>query len=361
MSISSRDKSKEKSPLKKVGIPRALYYHKFFPFWVELLQRMGCEIILSPETDPAIVGMGSEFCTSEFCPPMRIFYGHVQYLLKNYPDLDYLFIPRYASLDKNHYSCPHFMALPDSVKHVIKPQVPILEWEINTKKMTNIESAIELGKIFGIEKNKAGELFVLALNDFRKFGSFMRKKKILFPKAVYRNYKKILKSSKPKKIKSSGDGNSEVEKLNILVLGHPYNLYEPLLNNNLIEWLQEHEINIISINSVPKDVFKERVTLSMKFKNYYGSEEELLQAARHYLIDAQDEVDGVIFVTSTACVCDSLIGDLLKRNFIKIQKPFLTVVLDGHFKNIKQTDKSGESQIISSVEVFVNKIRGQKV
>lgn len=360
MNVSSRDKPSEKIRRKKVGIPRALYYHKFFPFWVELLQKMGCEIILSPETDPTIVDMGSEFCTSEFCPPMRIYYGHVQYLLKNHPDLDYLFIPRYASLDKNHYSCPHFMALPDSVKHVIKPSVSILEWEINTKKMTNIESAIELGKIFGFEKNKAGELFVLALNDFRKFRSFIRKRKILYPQAVYRNYKKILKSSKPKKKKKSVDGNSEEQLLNILVLGQPYNLYDPLLNDNLLDWLQEHEVNIVSIDHIPKDAFKQRVTLAMKFKNYYGNEEELLQAARHYLIDAQDEVDGVIFLTSTACVPDSLIRDLLERNFIKIKKPYLTVELNGCFEYFQQTDKFEESQIIASVETFVNKIRGQK-
>ena len=143
-------------------------------------------------------------------------------------------------------------------------------------------------------------------------------------------------------------------------MGHPYNLYEPLLNNNLIEWLQEHEINIISIDSVPKDVFKERVTLSMKFKNYYGSEEELLQAARYYLIDAPDDVDGVIFVTSTACVCDSLIKDLMEKNFTKVKKPYLTIELDGCFEYFKQTDEFEEPKIITSVETFINKIKGQK-
>ena len=70
--------------------------------------------------------------------------------------------------------------------------------------------------------------------------------------------------------------------------------------------------------------------------------------------------DGVIFVTSIACVCDSLIMDLLEKNFIKVKKPYLTVVLNGCFEYFKQTEDFEESKIITSVERFLNKIRGQK-
>ena len=57
--------------------------------------------------------------------------------------LDYIFIPRYVSINKKHYFCPKFMALPDTVRNTIKPKIPILEWDLNAKKQSNIESAIE--------------------------------------------------------------------------------------------------------------------------------------------------------------------------------------------------------------------------
>jgi len=164
---------------KKVGIPRALNYYQFFPFWVELLSKFNCEILLTPETNEEIYKIGDKIAPLESCIPLKVYFGHIQYLLDNYQDLDYIFVPRYISLDQNHYSCPYFIALPDLIKDYFKIDIEILEWEINSKKITNIESAIELGKIFGLDMNKAGESYVFALNSYRRFSSNLRSKKQL--------------------------------------------------------------------------------------------------------------------------------------------------------------------------------------
>ncbi|MHA1728857.1 MAG: acyl-CoA dehydratase activase-related protein [Promethearchaeota archaeon] len=363
MSVISGIKSKETKKF-RVGIPRALYYHKYFPFWVEMLKRMNCQLILSPETDANILQMGSEFLTPELCVPMKIYFGHVQYLLKNYPDLDYIFIPRYASLEKNHYSCPYFMALPDMIKYTLKPSVPILEWEVNAKKRTNIESALELGEKLGIGRTNSGEAFLFALNEFRRFGSFMKKKDNLYPKVIKRKYGKYLKKSKvQKRVETPQNSVNSTIPINLLILGHPYNLYEPLINHNLLEWLKGINVNIITIEQIPKDSFKNRITINHKFKNYFGNEEELLQAARYYLIDARDEIDAVIFLTSIACVPDALVRELMERNFNKINKPFLSVILDGRNgvpKNSENQADLSKHRMIKGVESFIENVRVDK-
>jgi len=39
----------------KVGIPRALHFYRYFPFWKKLLDELEVEIILSPPTNKKIL------------------------------------------------------------------------------------------------------------------------------------------------------------------------------------------------------------------------------------------------------------------------------------------------------------------
>jgi len=39
----------------KVGIPRALHYYRYYPFWKKLLEELDAEIVLSPPTNKKIV------------------------------------------------------------------------------------------------------------------------------------------------------------------------------------------------------------------------------------------------------------------------------------------------------------------
>ena len=108
----------------KVGIPRALHYYRYFPFWKKLLEELGAEIVLSPPTNKSIVEEGVQHGFGELCIPVKIYYGHVMRLLSDHPDLDYLFVPRYVSEIKDSFFCPKFLSLPDVIK--ILPNVPKL-------------------------------------------------------------------------------------------------------------------------------------------------------------------------------------------------------------------------------------------
>lgn len=351
MVISQDDSSADSGSLKyKVGVPRALYYYKFFPFWHEMLTQMGCQVILSPETNKQILEAGSKFSLGELCVPVKAYFGHVLWLLENRQDLDYLFIPRYVSLHKDHYFCPKFLALPDTVKNTVKPDIPILEWEINAKKRANIDSAIQFGKKLGISQEKSGKAYAKGMTRFKQFKD-MQQKGHLFPDVMHRMYPQYVK--KPKKMKKL-DGDEQVDMnypIKLLVLGHPYNTYDSLINLNLIERLQKYHVEVELLEQINENAFDDYVTINEKFHNYWNMEEELLQAARYYLLNENHDVDGVIFLISFACGPDSLIQELIMRDFKKVKMPFLDLILDEH---------SGESGMVTRIESFIDMIRRRK-
>ena len=112
----------------KVGIPRALHFYRYFPFWKKLLEELGAEIILSTPTSKKIVEEGVQMGFGELCIPTKIYYGHVLHLIENHPDLDFIFVPRYVAEDKDAFFCPKFLSLPDVIK--ILPNFFIILFQI---------------------------------------------------------------------------------------------------------------------------------------------------------------------------------------------------------------------------------------
>ena len=78
---------KSKSPPYKIGIPRALYFFKFGALWKSFLEALGHTVVFSPPTSTKIVKLGTQVASSELCVPMKIYFGHVQELLNQYPDV----------------------------------------------------------------------------------------------------------------------------------------------------------------------------------------------------------------------------------------------------------------------------------
>jgi len=138
----------------KVGIPRALHFYRYFPFWKKLLEKLNAEIILSPPTNKKIVEEGVTHGFGELCIPVKIYYGQLLKLVRDNPDLDYIFVPRYVAEVKEAYFCPKFISLPDIIK--ILPNIPkILNFEVNVKEFPIATSIIELGKELGKSQNQA--------------------------------------------------------------------------------------------------------------------------------------------------------------------------------------------------------------
>ncbi len=336
----------------KVGIPRGLLYYKYAPLWDAFLHNLGCKVVYSPPTTDKIVREGSKSAVSELCVPMKTYFGHVKALVNENSDLDYLFVPRYVATKKNQFFCPKFMILPEVVKYRLKVNVPILTLEADSSKRQGIESAINFAKKLGIQSQKeAGKAWYFAIQKFKQHKKRMRSGSDVVE--LLDNLDKDKKHQRsPMKIRSRIPEQSRGKfPLNIMVVGHAYNVYEEHINMGLIHRLEEFDCNVMTLEKLPKEVFEKRILINKQYMNYWENEEEILQTARYYISQSEQEMDGIIFLISFACGPDSLVQELLMRDIKKRKIPYLDLVLDEH---------SGRAGLNTRIESFVDMIRRRK-
>jgi predicted nucleotide-binding protein (sugar kinase/HSP70/actin superfamily) len=324
----------------KVGIPKALHFYRFFPFWKKLFEELDIQIILSTGTNKKIVEQGVTHGFGELCIPVKLYYGHVLQLIKEHPDLDYLFVPRYVSEVKEAYFCPKFLSLPDVIK--ILPNVPkILGFEVNVKEFPTSVSAIALAKELGRSEAKGLNAYKKAQQYFDEYHKFLRD-------GASVNYAlKLVERNRPFTLPSrerKGD-------IRFLLLGHAYNIFDTFINLDFQKKLKDQGVDVITIENLPEYIFKTPVIVNKRLRNYWIHEEELMQSIRYFLTKGRGEIDGVIFLISFACGPDSLISELIMRDMKVVGLPFLEITMDEH---------SGEAGLLTRVESFVEMVRRKK-
>ncbi len=327
----------------KVGIPRALHFYRYFPFWKKLLEELDVEIILSPPTNKKIVEEGVTHGFGELCIPVKIYYGQVLKLMRDHPDLDYIFVPRYVAEVKEAYFCPKFLSLPDVIK--ILPGVPkILNFEVNVKEFPIATSVIELGKELGKNQNQALNAYKKAQKYFDEYHKFLREG------APVNHALRLVEYNRPftlPKKKQKGD-------IKFLLLGHAYNIFDTFINLDFQKKLKDQGAEVLTIENLPESIFKTPVIVNPKggrLRNYWKHEEEIMQSIRYFLTKGRDEIEGVIFLISFACGPDSLISELIMRDMRVVGLPFLEIIMDEH---------SGEAGLLTRVESFVEMVRRKK-
>ncbi|MFN2341318.1 MAG: acyl-CoA dehydratase activase-related protein, partial [Halanaerobium sp.] len=95
---------------RKIGIPRALLYYYYFPFWLKLFSELDIEPVISDNTSRDLLDQGVKKSLSEICVPIKVMVGHLLNL--DQKDVDYIFLPRFRSIRKDIVLCPKFLGLP---------------------------------------------------------------------------------------------------------------------------------------------------------------------------------------------------------------------------------------------------------
>ncbi len=315
---------------KKVGIPRGLFYYKYFPLWKTFLEELGAEITVSDATNKRILDAGVKACVDEACLPVKLFHGHVLNLVGR---VDCLFIPRFTSISKNEYVCPQFGGLPDTVRHTLKQLPPVIDTEVNLRKSSSNswKAALETGKWFTSDKQLIKAAFRKAVIEYRKYRNTVKQGEIPFAAPV----------------RHFPDENPAREKLlKLAVIGHSYNIYDTHINMNMLQKLQDSGVKVITPDMVEEDVINLYTSLLHKpiFWNFgrkaIGSVFHLAEAG---------EVDGIIYVMSFGCGIDSFVSDLMERRLRRnTNLPFMLLTLDEH---------SGEAGLNTRLEAFIDMIR----
>jgi len=319
----------------KVGIPRALLYYRFYPLWKTFFTELGAEVIVSEPTTQEIFRKGLKKFIGDTCLPMKLVFGHVITLADK---VDYLFIPRLVSIEKDTYLCPHFAGLPDVLRAIMPDLPPILDTYFNVrKKGVTMKSIYEAGKRFDKNPRRVYRAYQKAQEVYKKF------------------LERIRDGITPQEAIQAFDGEEvppvkkRKERLNIALVGNPYTVYDPFSSLNIIQKLRKLGAKIYTSEMIPDETIEEGIRALSK-RIYWTFGKETVGAAFHYL-DSK-EIDGLIYIISFECGPDSLLKEIVDDKARKNKKvAYMSLVIDEH---------TGETGINTRLDAFIEMIKRRK-
>ncbi|MEW6108216.1 MAG: acyl-CoA dehydratase activase-related protein [Nitrospirota bacterium] len=306
----------------RIGIPRALLYYSYACFWKAFFEKLGFETIVSPETTAGILKDGIRRSVSDLCLPVKTFMGHIDCLKDS---VDYLFIPRYVSVEQDSYMCPKIIGLPDMTKACFRRLPSVIDPLMHMKK--------EGEKAFLSFSRQIADALLLNRKEVEEAIPNTADAVTGFP-----DRPNI--SSVPLFNKGKDDLFSD-SRVNIGVIGRSYILFDKHISKNLFRTLSDLNANPVYIHP-SGDEIKEAMTIIPKWV-YWNMGKEVVASA-HYFFKNPD-IDGVINVCSAACGPDSFTGDLIRKRLNQRDKPFMSLSIDEH---------SSDAGIHTRVEAFID-------
>ena len=292
-----------------IGIPKALIYWKYTLFWEAFFKELGFEILLSPSTNKEIVEMGVKVSDPENCFSNKVFFGHLLWLDGK---CDWIFVPRLkTNKDKLEY-CPKFFGLPDLAKILVK--TPILTETFDERREEFGKSLRKLGKKLNKNRKDVERTTEAAWVEVEKNSQGFSKK---------------IQSKKPK----------------IVLISHPYNLYDDYVNLRIKEKLEKLGTEPIFIDEVPTNEIQNP---SSKIQNldlpefHWEFGKEIMEKIQTIL---NHNLAGAIEISSFQCGCDAVLKEFVEKTIKANKIPFLYLLID---------EQTGEAGIQTRLEAFID-------
>ncbi|HOO32445.1 MAG TPA: acyl-CoA dehydratase activase-related protein [Thermotogota bacterium] len=309
--------------MKKIGIPHALLYWYYVPFFRTLFEELGYEVVISKETTKNIVNEGIKYSVPELCAPIKIHNGHVSTLLDT--DVDYVFIPRFVSLRKYEVFCPKFMGLPDLSLHSIpNMEKKMLTCDIQVRKenIADIQTYQSLMETLGIEKKQFRRALKAAEQEWT--------------------------ASRRESLSRGRESLNKKDSIHIGLMGYVYNVYDKYLSMDITKKLEDMGIVFTTFEMIEeKDIYAETAKLDKEL--FWTFSNKVLGAGLHLIHN--NLIDGLIHITAFGCGPDSFLGKIFEIESGEAEIPFLTIRIDEH---------SGENHLITRVEAFVDMLKRKK-
>ena len=130
-------------------------------------------------------------------------------------------------------------------------------------------------------------------------------------------------------------------RLKILIVSHPYIVYDKYLSSNIINYLKNEDIDLLYSDRMNR---KEAIYYAEEEFNtlYFLYSKENIGSAFYY----KDVVDGIIFLSAFPCGTDSLVNELAIRKLKNM--PCINIILD---------DSTSTLGLYTRLESFVDIIK----
>jgi|WetSurMetagenome_2_1015567.scaffolds.fasta_scaffold00885_9 predicted CoA-substrate-specific enzyme activase len=313
-----------------IGIPRALMvYYQQFPFWRAFFEELGFTVVVSRESDKALVNQSIETMTAETCLPVELMHGHVIDLVER--GVDFIFLPFIVNGKERegnktfNCNCPWVQTYPFMVKAALKGKVDESKLLIPTLHFRFFERALVkemtgfFNDKFGINKDTIRRAIYKADNIQTSF----EKRLVDYGKEVLSN---IPKNCRP-----------------VVLLGRPYNSADTHLNLGLVEKLINQNVMPIPVDMLdlsPYNIFS-------NYRNmYWPNGQKMIAAAQ--LVANNDKLHAV-YLSNFRCGPDSFIWHYITEELKA--KPFLHLEVDEH---------SADAGMVTRIEAFLDSLNGSE-
>jgi predicted nucleotide-binding protein (sugar kinase/HSP70/actin superfamily) len=322
----------------QIGIPRAMSYYNYFPFWYGFFEDLGIKVVISDKTTKQTMSKGSALVVSETCLPVKVYVGHILNLLDK--GVDKIFVPSIQSIDYKIYNCSKIRGLPDLIRNVVKRDFTIIDATLDKS-----------------EKNQG--LYEFLKESVKPFGITDEKRIKLASKAgwkVYNNFKIMLHSglsfeeslNRAKKGEVVIVSNQKSYPISVAVLAHSYNLFDDRLSMKIFEKLEKLDVKAYTAEQLSIEQLSEGIE-TLDSKLYWANEYEMTGGAGHYLQNSN--VDGIITINAFGCGPDSIMIERISRASRKFNKPVLNLSID---------EQTGEAGFITRIEAFTDMLFRKK-
>jgi len=322
----------------EIGIPRALLFYTYYPFWHGFFTDLGIDIVLSDKTTKMTMSSGSSLVVSETCLPVKIYAGHILNLLEK--GVKKIFVPSVQSIAPKIYNCSKIRGLPDIIRNVIKGDYELIEatYDKSEKNHGLYDFLKEAASYFGITDF---EMIKKAARNGQKVANNFR---IMTSMGV--PYHKAIKMAIEDKVEIPSQ--KKEYPINVAVIAHGYNLYDERVSMKILDKLEALNVGTKTAEQLTQEQMKEGI-LSVGTKLYWANEFEITGAAAHYILSS--DIDGVIAINAFGCGPDSLMIERIAR-FAKMKnKAFLNLSID---------EQTGEAGFVTRIEAFTDMLFRKK-
>lgn len=292
-----------------IGIPRAMLYYRYKTLWETFFSELKLETKISDETNKKILTNGINYSIDESCLPSKIYMGHVYSLIGK---CDYILIPRVVNYGDRNIVCVKFNALYDIVRNTFS-DVKLLSYNIDKENGFNEKQGfLAMGKTLG--------------------------KSYFESLTAYKVAKRAQENDKHKKIDLQNINLACKDKLKILIVSHPYNVYDKLIGYPIIQYIDKLGGLPIFADSIDRrKCLLESKEISKSL--YWLYNKELIGSIKLL----EDKIDGVILLTAFPCGPDSLVNELIIRKSKNV--PTINIILD---------ELQGEAGLQTRIESFID-------
>ena len=295
-----------------LGIPRALMFYRYFPFWHTFFETLGWKVMVSD----SVRQKEKIIYFEDSCLPMKLLVTHAIQLKDK---VDHLFIPRLVSIHRTYMMCPKFRGAPDIVRLATEGSVSVIDETIDLRKggFSLFQSFLKIGERLNASKPESKKAFQEAENSFSKFQKEWINRINRLPT------RQLFEIDIP--IPPAG----RKAPLRVAFIGHPYNLFDTDINKDLLTLTKRLGMEIMTSDFLSeKEIDREVSDFSKEI--YWSSGREIVGSLFHFLSGG---VDGVVFLTSFKCGIDALLQEFIKRR-LKVRggssTPLLILSFDEH-------------------------------